>query len=211
MANSVDPDQMHSVASDPGLQCLQRPSCPNTYGYYDISILHLPICDWLLFVSPTFQGKNRILYPLCVSLYFGLFIHPSVFLLCTYFNQTFCIHASSWSVTIMKNMFIFCPSPLGPGVGSKSQIWVPYFCPWLHLPRTVGWISVKITIYTLTYYNHAAPHQIVTMSPGTWVGVPDQSHRSIEVCDGLPLTGSLICVWNLKQNAILSYTVCIYF
>ena len=35
MANSVDPDQMpHSVASDLGLHCLQRPFCPNTYSYY---------------------------------------------------------------------------------------------------------------------------------------------------------------------------------
>ena len=30
MANSVDPDQMpHSVASDLGLHCLQRPICHN--------------------------------------------------------------------------------------------------------------------------------------------------------------------------------------
>ena len=37
MANSVDPDQMpHSVASDLGLHCLQRPICPNTLGYYSI-------------------------------------------------------------------------------------------------------------------------------------------------------------------------------
>ena len=35
MANSVDPDQMpHSVASDLGLHCLQKPICSNTYGYY---------------------------------------------------------------------------------------------------------------------------------------------------------------------------------
>ena len=33
--NSVDPDQMpYSAASDLGLHCLQRPNCPNTYGYY---------------------------------------------------------------------------------------------------------------------------------------------------------------------------------
>ena len=38
MANSVDPDQMpHSVASDLGLHCLQRPICPNK-GYYGIDI-----------------------------------------------------------------------------------------------------------------------------------------------------------------------------
>ena len=31
MANSVSPDQMpHSVASDLGLHCLQRPAYPNT-------------------------------------------------------------------------------------------------------------------------------------------------------------------------------------
>ena len=31
MANRVDPDQKpHSVASDLGLHCLQRPLCPNT-------------------------------------------------------------------------------------------------------------------------------------------------------------------------------------
>ena len=31
MANSVDPDQMpHSAASNLGLQCMQRPICPNT-------------------------------------------------------------------------------------------------------------------------------------------------------------------------------------
>ena len=29
MANSVDPNQMNSVASDLGLHCLQRPICPN--------------------------------------------------------------------------------------------------------------------------------------------------------------------------------------
>ena len=35
MTNSVDPDQMpHSAVSDLGLHCLQRPICPNTYGYY---------------------------------------------------------------------------------------------------------------------------------------------------------------------------------
>ena len=35
MADSVDPDQMpHSAASDLGLHCLQRTSCPNTEGYY---------------------------------------------------------------------------------------------------------------------------------------------------------------------------------
>ena len=32
IANSVDPDQMpHSVASDLGLHCLQKPTYPNTY------------------------------------------------------------------------------------------------------------------------------------------------------------------------------------
>ena len=37
MANSVDPDQMlHVAASDLGLHCLQRPICPNTWGYYSI-------------------------------------------------------------------------------------------------------------------------------------------------------------------------------
>ena len=37
MANSVNPDQMlHSVASDLGLHCLQKPVCPNTYGYNGI-------------------------------------------------------------------------------------------------------------------------------------------------------------------------------
>ena len=30
MANSVEGDE----ASDLGLHCLQRPICPNTYGYY---------------------------------------------------------------------------------------------------------------------------------------------------------------------------------
>ena len=40
MANSVDPDQMpHSVASDLGLHCLQRPIRPNTEGYYGIHTL----------------------------------------------------------------------------------------------------------------------------------------------------------------------------
>ena len=34
MANSVDPDQTHSAASDLGLHCLQRPICPNTWSYY---------------------------------------------------------------------------------------------------------------------------------------------------------------------------------
>ena len=35
MANNVDPDQMpHSVASDLGLHCLLRLSCPNTLGNY---------------------------------------------------------------------------------------------------------------------------------------------------------------------------------
>ena len=35
MENSVVPDQMlHSAASDLGLHCFQRPSCPNTLGYY---------------------------------------------------------------------------------------------------------------------------------------------------------------------------------
>ena len=32
MVNSVDPDKMpHSVVSDLGLHCLQRPICPNTW------------------------------------------------------------------------------------------------------------------------------------------------------------------------------------
>ena len=35
MAKSVDPDLMsHSAGSDLGLQCLLRPVCPNTSGYY---------------------------------------------------------------------------------------------------------------------------------------------------------------------------------
>ena len=34
MANSVDSDKMHFVASDLGLHCLQMPICPNTKGYY---------------------------------------------------------------------------------------------------------------------------------------------------------------------------------
>ena len=35
MENNVDPDQTpHSVASDLGLNCLLRPLCPNTSGYY---------------------------------------------------------------------------------------------------------------------------------------------------------------------------------
>ena len=35
MANSVDSDWMlHSAASDMGIHCLQRPICPNTWGYY---------------------------------------------------------------------------------------------------------------------------------------------------------------------------------
>ena len=35
MANKVNPDQtLRSVASDLGLQCLQRPTCLNTKGYY---------------------------------------------------------------------------------------------------------------------------------------------------------------------------------
>ena len=48
MANIVDPDRMpHSVASDLGLHCLQRPVHPNKYGYYgtlfalDIGMPHL--------------------------------------------------------------------------------------------------------------------------------------------------------------------------
>ena len=36
MGNSVDPDQMpHSWVSHPGLHCLLRPVCPNTWRYYD--------------------------------------------------------------------------------------------------------------------------------------------------------------------------------
>ena len=38
MANSVDPDQMpHSLASDLGLHCLQRPICPNYIMVYTSS------------------------------------------------------------------------------------------------------------------------------------------------------------------------------
>ena len=43
-ANSVDPDQMpHSVASDLGLHCLQKPICPSTYSYYGIILPFLRI------------------------------------------------------------------------------------------------------------------------------------------------------------------------
>ena len=36
MANSVDPDQTkHSVVSDLGVHCLQRPICPTTKSYYN--------------------------------------------------------------------------------------------------------------------------------------------------------------------------------
>ena len=39
MANSAGPDQMpHSAASDLGLRCLLKPVCPNTLGYYGISV-----------------------------------------------------------------------------------------------------------------------------------------------------------------------------
>ena len=35
MANSVDPDLMQcSATSDLGLHCLQKPTCPNTKGFY---------------------------------------------------------------------------------------------------------------------------------------------------------------------------------
>ena len=35
MANSVEPDQTpHSVVSDLGLHCLQRPICPKSQGFF---------------------------------------------------------------------------------------------------------------------------------------------------------------------------------
>ena len=40
VANSVDPDEtLHSAASHPGLHCLLRPVCLNTYGKYGTASL----------------------------------------------------------------------------------------------------------------------------------------------------------------------------
>ena len=70
MANSVDPDQMHSAASDLVLHCLLRPDCPNAYDYYGSSkfnLLQLKVKDLMNTIKEMYDQKRYAKVCICVK------------------------------------------------------------------------------------------------------------------------------------------------
>ena len=82
MCCSVDPDQMpHSATSDLRLHCLQRPICPNTYGYYGITKSYEKFIQLIghYHIYPKYW-KTITPYHICLNIWISPFYYPLMYL-----------------------------------------------------------------------------------------------------------------------------------